>query len=412
MLLVHRGSHEVGGSCVELRADGKSLLLDLGLPLSANGPGDVRLPDVPGLADGSNPNLLGVVISHPHQDHCGLLEKVHPGVPVFMGRQAHALLNASAWFTRTRCWPGRVTDYQDGRQFKVGPFTITPTLNDHSAFDSYSLLVEAEGKSVLYTGDFRMHGRKSGWLRRLLVRLPGMLDALIVEGTCVGRMEKGRPEMERELEERILSCIRDTRGIVLVWFSGQNIDRFVTFFRAAKRAGRMMVVDLYMASILDALRLSSVPSPRDKDLLVYLPWAMKQRVKHEQRFDLVQPYYGRRLYPEALAQQAGKLVVMFRPSMRRDLEKADCLDGARVVYSLWHGYLEQDSTGLEAWCHRRGIEFEQLHTSGHASALDLRRFVRLLAPRKVVPVHTFEPELFRGFCENVVVADDGREFEI
>ena len=47
-----------------------------------------------------------------------------------------------------------------GTCIEIGPFRITPQLVDHSAFDAYALLVEADGKRVYYSGDFRAHGRK------------------------------------------------------------------------------------------------------------------------------------------------------------------------------------------------------------------------------------------------------------
>ena len=49
---------------------------------------------------------------------------------------------------------------------EIGPFRVTPYLVDHSAFDAYALLVEADGKRVFYSGDFRGHGRKRKLSRR------------------------------------------------------------------------------------------------------------------------------------------------------------------------------------------------------------------------------------------------------
>ena len=53
------------------------------------------------------------------------------------------------------------TWHSRSKPFAIGRFIITPFLTDHSAFDAYMLLVEGAGKRVLYTGDFRRHGRKS-----------------------------------------------------------------------------------------------------------------------------------------------------------------------------------------------------------------------------------------------------------
>ena len=66
---IHRGAHEIGGSCVEVHAAGKRILLDLGLPLDVEAGVEVPLPPVRGLLQ-PDPELLGIVLSHPHQD-CG-----------------------------------------------------------------------------------------------------------------------------------------------------------------------------------------------------------------------------------------------------------------------------------------------------------------------------------------------------
>ena len=71
-LRIHRGAAEIGGNCVEVEASGKSILLDLGAPLMGDLSPNEALPPVQGLVEGTNPNLLGIVISHPHADHYGL----------------------------------------------------------------------------------------------------------------------------------------------------------------------------------------------------------------------------------------------------------------------------------------------------------------------------------------------------
>jgi len=97
---IHRGAHEIGGNCVEIESRGYSILLDLGLPLTAGAPNPTLLPDIPGLVDGSNPHLLGIVLSHTHGDHHGLTGLVHSTIPVFMGAQAQIALMASRPFVR------------------------------------------------------------------------------------------------------------------------------------------------------------------------------------------------------------------------------------------------------------------------------------------------------------------------
>jgi ribonuclease J len=62
---IHRGSKQIGGSCVEVESLGQRLLIDLGLPLDAENNSIEYLPAVAGL-DGNDPSLLGIFISHPH----------------------------------------------------------------------------------------------------------------------------------------------------------------------------------------------------------------------------------------------------------------------------------------------------------------------------------------------------------
>ena len=85
---IHRGAHEVGGGCVELESDGQRLVLDVGLPLSMSADEDATLPAVTGLGSG-DPSLLGVVLSHAHPDHYGLVDQVRADVPTMpVGRPA------------------------------------------------------------------------------------------------------------------------------------------------------------------------------------------------------------------------------------------------------------------------------------------------------------------------------------
>ena len=136
---IHRGAAEVGGNCVELEAGGERLVLDVGWPLTVGAGEDAALPNVAGLADDQDPSLLGVVISHPHPDHFGLLSKVGASVPVYIGESASRILSEAAFFGSFGIRRRPSGHLQHRQTFDVGPFRLTPFLNDHSAFDAYSL---------------------------------------------------------------------------------------------------------------------------------------------------------------------------------------------------------------------------------------------------------------------------------
>ncbi len=101
--------------------------------------------------------------------------------------------------------------------------------------------------------------------------------------------------------------------------------------------------------------------------------------------------------------------MVFRPAMLRDLDTAACLVGARAIWSQWDGYLKQPrGEALQADLTARGIPLAQAHTSGHASIPDLQRLAAAVAPRMLVPIHTFEPDRFPAlFGPRVALQEDG-----
>ena len=105
--------------------------------------------------------------------------------------------------------------------------------------------------------------------------------------------------------------------------------------------------------------------------------------------------------------------MLFRARMFRDLERAGALTGARVIWSQWDGYLTEGSGAqLKIDCEARGIPFEVIHTSGHASVSDLKRLAAAVKPRELVPIHTFERDRFPRLFDNVVLVDDGQWVEV
>lgn len=394
-LRIHRGAEEIGGNCIELEAKGKSILLDLGAPLMGDVHGVDALPSIPGLTEGGNPDLLGLVISHPHADHYGLAEHAHPSLPVYIGREADKLLRAAMAFGPFGAMFPNVRHYVARKPFEIGPFRLTPYLADHSAFDAYSFLIEAGGKRLFYSGDLRGHGWKKWAFESLLKNPPPAVDTMLLEGTTLGRSGSEGNLSEADLVEHLARKMTETEGIVLAAFSGQNIDRLVTFYKAALKSRRTFVVDLYIARLLHTIGRKSLPDPTTSALRVFLPHRMKLKIVRDESFDLVAPFRRRRIYPRELRQRRGNLVMSFRPSMALDLERADCLDGARVIYSMWPGYLERSSPNLRQWCDQNGISFDIVHTSGHATASDLKRLVSAIKPKVLIPIHTLAAERFR-----------------
>ena len=408
---IHRGTKEIGGTCIEIEAQGKRIALDVGLPLDA--PDDPEeherlLPQVPGFRH-ADESLLGVLISHPHLDHYGLAKYIRPEVPVYIGEAAHNVMKAASAYVpngKSFATPHFITHRTP---VEIGPFRVTPYLVDHSAFDAYSLLVEADGKRVFYSGDFRGHGRKRKLFEAMVARPSKDIDVLLMEGTTIGRT--GSDEgfaTEDDLEQEFERAFRETKGLHFVWTSSQNIDRLVTIFRATKRTGRVLIVDLYTAVVLEATGRDSIPQASWPEVRLYTPQRQRVFVNEKGLFEDLGRYKANRVFPEALPGLASRAVMLFRPMAMSDNGVKSVLDGAGFTYSMWEGYLRKGSSPrVLKWLEDHSIPRRTIHTSGHASLADLKRFAAALAPRILVPIHSFETSRFGEFLENVVQREDG-----
>jgi ribonuclease J len=403
---IHRGAAQVGGTCVELESAGYRILFDLGMPLDA-AEGEIPLPGVRGLLGGDS-NLLGVVVSHLHGDHCGLVPYLAPQIPLAMGPIAARILREAEFFTGRPPLPEPRWRLRDREPFEIGPFRITPYQVEHSAFDSFALLVEADGRRLFYTGDFRAHGNEREPFARLIRGPPPNVHALLMEGTQIGDGREGEGPGEAELRGVLVHRLREHPGLVIAAWSSQNLDRTRTMYEAARAAGRTLVVDLYTATLAKAARGPGVPLPGDAGLEVFCRRREWIQVKEAEEFGRTRSVHSWRLFPEDLAPRAGELVLMFRPSMIGELERAGALQGALAIWSMWRGYLEGPAERrMAATLARHGVNVEVHHVSGHAYVSDLRRLVEAMRPERVIPIHTGDPARYAALFPRVELRHDG-----
>ena len=413
-ICIHRGTKEIGGTCIEIEAKGKRVVLDVGLPLDPSEEGhDYLLPEVSGFRE-ADETLLGVVISHPHQDHYGLARKIRAEIPVYIGEAAHNILKAASPYVPNGHAFSNPRFIADRTPVEIGPFRITPYLVDHSAFDAYALLIEADGERVYYSGDFRAHGRKAKLIEEIIQHPPKDIDVLMMEGTTVGRTGMGEKfPAECDLEKEFILAFKETKGLHFVWTSPQNIDRMVTIYRAAKQTGRTLIVDLYAALVLEATGRETIPQSHWEGVRIYIPQSQRVFIKENRLFDDLERHKMNRLFPEQLPGLRTRAVMLFRPTMMWDHGVQSVLDGAGLTYSMWDGYLKEEQTQkVVKWLGDIGVPWEIIHTSGHASLEDLKCFAAALAPRRLVPIHSSETGRFAEFFDNVRHQEDGVWWEV
>jgi len=407
---VHRSAHEIGGNCVEIAtSDGQRLLLDAGRPLDTPEGERACIPSSLDL----EPLPEAVLLSHAHQDHVGLLPELPANWPVWCGAPTGRLMKLLAG---VQGWaiPQELRHWTSGREFHVGPFAVTPLLVDHSAFDAHMLLIRVCGKSILYSGDFRGHGRKASLLEGIVRRLPARLDALVMEGTNLGRDRE--VESEEGIEARLLDCFRAARGRVFVSWSSMNIDRTVSVFKAARRAGRTLAIDLFSAEVLRSLASAGrIPQPGWAGIKVVVTAPLARRLARMGREGLVEELIAARcaMSARALCRNPEHWVVLSRSSLLRDYCKSGLApDGDDVwIWSQWQGYKSgkdwQAQSERLAPCARLDI-----HTSGHATGRLLQDFASRLAPGLVIPVHGERWDEYAQGFSNFCRLRDGERLEL
>ncbi|MDF3885844.1 MBL fold metallo-hydrolase [Cupriavidus basilensis] len=384
-LTVHRATRQIGGNCIEISAsDGSRLILDAGRPLDALEDAEGLVPATLDLAA----PCQGVLISHPHQDHYGLIGALPATWPIYSGEAAAGLIRltfevAGKSFDRT------IGHWKSGQPMTLGPFRITPYLTDHSAFDAYMLLIEVADRRILYTGDFRTHGRKGKLVRWLMDNPPPALDVLLIEGTNLGSDKPARTE--DSLENDFVSLFKRTRGRVFVCWSSQNIDRTVTLYRACRRTERTLVVDLYCAHVLRTLAAHGhIPQPEWESIKVVITSAFAAMYRAKGNAGFVNEMARHGIAARRLAEEPSQWVTMVRPSLIRDYEWSGVVPTPDDAWSwsMWSGYLKEgDGARIQGWFEASGTPATHIHSSGHASPADLRAFAASMRAKAIVPIH-------------------------
>ena len=409
---IHRGSHEIGGNCIQVSSGKTTILLDVGLPLSA----DSRPVDVSRLA------VDAVLVSHPHQDHFGLMASLPPGTSVYMGGLARSLIDAIQVFLGKDRYALDFHEFNAWQPFTIGAFTITPYLVDHSAVDAYAFLIEAEGKRLFYSGDLRSHGRKGVLFENLVKRPVRDIDVLFLEGTMLHRSNDLFPD-ETAVEDAILHTIQQQKNISFLLASSQNIDRIVSAYRACKRARKFLVIDIYTAWVLEQLRqiTQNTPAMDWPEVKVFATHSQDERLKANPDYfgDFRKRLYRRRIKREELHATPESFLYFGKMSSFRLIgEFKSAAAPVNVIYSQWLGYLDGNHAGyfgsdrISAFRLDPSVNFVYAHTSGHAPVADLQRLAKALNPRKLVPIHTEHGEDFSQSFANVMTLNDGEDFDL
>jgi len=409
-ILVHKGNYEIGGTCIQITSGSTTILLDIGLPLSS------ASTEV----DVSNMKVDAVLVSHPHQDHFGLMDRLPLCTPVCIGELGKNLIDATHVLLGKERHGNNFRHFKAWEPFQVGDFRITPYLVDHSAIDAYAFLIEAEGKRLFYSGDFRSHGRKGKLFENLVKHPIPEIDLMFLEGTMMHRSNDLYPD-EGAVEKTIFEVISQQKNISFIISSSQNIDRIVSAFRACKRARKTLVVDIYTAWVLEQVRqiTENVPGMEWPEVRVYADYSQDEKLKANPEYfgDFRHRLYRHRVKWQDMTADPSAFLYFGKMSSFRKINAFKEGEGpVNIIYSQWQGYLDGThadyfgSDKIAAYRQDPEVSFVYAHTSGHAPVEDLQRLAAALKPKTLIPIHTEYAAEFSKSFENVMTLQDGVPF--
>ena len=407
-ITIHRGTQEIGGSCVQITSRGKSILVDAGSPLGESA-SDVNL---------DNLQFDEIFISHPHKDHYGLIENHDPSTPVYIGQIARELMDATRIFLGNQPLKNNFKYFKNREWVELGTdFRIKPYLMDHSCVDAYGFLIEAEGKRVYYSGDFRSHGRKEKLFKWFLDDPPKDVDVLLMEGTMMRRNNVKTPD-EETVQNKMIDVLKahSSEPCFLIC-SGQHIDRLCAALNASILSGRTLVLDIYTAYVLRVVsgHLPNVPDISTTDRIKVLTKGITARSHYRKVVDNRSRFgkFVSDLFTRDTAVDFDEVVknghkYFIKVSNFSDL--LDAVDSCAVIYSMWSGYLKEDR--YQRIQNNSEVSFHEIHTSGHAIKDDLQRLATAINPKMLIPIHTEFGDDFVGLAKKVERLKDGQLFQI
>ena len=406
------GLGEVGRNMWALEWENQVLVIDAGLmfPSEEMHGVDLVIPDISYLLR-KEKKVLGIVLTHGHEDHIGALPFVLKQVkaPVFSARLTLGLVKPKLKEHRVL----READLREvrmGDQFQLGPFRVEMIPVCHSIPDAAALAIKTPVGMVLYTGDFKLDDDPPEGRRTDLARLAqlGREGVLLLLSDSTNAEREGHSGSERDLIEPFERIFREAPGRIVVASFASNLHRIQQLLTLAEEFGRKVVVagrslqsNVKTAQQLGYLRvpqgltvpLKQVDSVPPSKLLLLMAGSQGEPLSSLSR-------YANHSHPAVGVREGDWVVISATPIPGNETLVNRTINnlykrGAEVFYS---------TTG-------------KVHVSGHAYRDEIREVIEAVRPRFFIPVHGEFRQLLHNsrialaagvHPENVRIVEDGQ----
>ena len=430
-LTCYGGVGEIGGNKFLLEDRGAKVLLDFGAgfadgadyfdssitPRAVNGAGDLfefgLLPEIQGLYSKKSlqntrikhtePEVDAVILSHYHWDHTGRIGLIDPKIPVYCGETTSLIHGAYSESTGSPLDGHAIRKFRTGDRFRIGPMEFVPIHVDHSIPGAYGFVVHTSGGTLAYTGDFRFHGPAGSMTRDFIeVARSEKPSLLLTEGTRVSNESQETNLSEEAVQREATRMVKGTRSLVFSTFRGNDVDRINTFYQSCLASGRRLVVSMKMAILLEMLKADKrLRVPRvGNDVDVYLRRKKSGRLDDSDYFAWERPFVDSGVSAEQVRQRQGKVFLHLEAWNFPELIDIRPEKGGTYIHAATEAFNEEgerEESIIRNWIEHVGFRYSQLHASGHAPRKEVGELVEGIAAKKVVPVHTEHPGLFRAF---------------
>ena len=375
------GTGEIGMNFNLYGCDGAWVAVDCGMGFT--GPetpeAEILLPDPAFIAE-QREALLGLVVTHAHEDHIGGIARLWPQLrcPVYATPFAAAVLKrklAEAGIGREL----KLNVVPCGGHMRLGPFELRYYGFTHSTPEAQGLAITTPYGTVLHTGDWKLDPAPvvGPATDEAALRALGDAGVLAMVSDSTNATVEGHSGSELDVKNSLEALIMDLPGRVAVTCFASNVARLSSIISAAEAAGRHVCLvgrslTTYIAAAQEAGYLKNVP-----DLL---PEEMIGSIPDENLLLLVTGSQGEPR--SALARIAA------------DSHRHAVLgEGDTVIFSsrVIPGN-ELAVRKVRDALARRGVNIitdneEFTHVSGHPAQDELRRLYALVRPKHIIPTH-------------------------
>lgn len=379
------GSGEIGMN-MNLYAYGKEnekkwIIVDMGVAFADETvPGvDLILPDA-GFIIEKKEDLLGIVLTHAHEDHIGSVSHIWPNLKCKLYATPFTAALIVEKFKEKKI---DISPYLNivplNSKIKLGNFEIDFVTLTHSILEPNGLCIKTPLGSILHTGDWKIDpnpliGNKIDEDKLKKIGNDGVA-AMICDSTNV--FSPGRAGSESEVRESLLRIMEPKTSRILVTSFASNVARMETIFYCAKKTGRnICLVGRSMQRIYKAAKKCGYL----KDLII--PLEPKDAKKLEKNKIL---YLATGSQGEPMGAM-NRIINGTHPEV--NLEKGDCVIFSSKIIpgnekKLYHLQNLIVKNKMEIITEENAF----VHVSGHPNRDDLKDMYKWVKPKCVIPVH-------------------------